>query len=118
MHGMTMVMTPDARIAIGTGIVILIAIATSHRHLRADMSILRGEIRGLRKRITKLEGLLVDQGPSITDGLARGLTETPSPFPRISPMLGVREGTQSAYLSRSLLGQVIDGCAIDHLPEQ
>ena len=41
-----MVMTPDARIAIGTGIVILIAIATSHRHLRADMSILRGEIRG------------------------------------------------------------------------
>jgi len=40
-----MAMTPEAWTVIGTGVVILIAIATSHRHLRAEMKIMRDELR-------------------------------------------------------------------------
>jgi len=82
-----MAMTPEAWTVIGTGVVILIAIATSHRHLRAEMKFMRDELRtemhekmdglrekmndlharmdriqaefgGLRERMAKLEGLL------------------------------------------------------------
>ena len=75
-----MVMTPEAWTVVGTGGVILIAIATSYRHLRAEMKALRDEFRGemsekmtglhgrmdrihaeiggLRERMAKLEGLL------------------------------------------------------------
>ena len=48
-----MIMTPEAWTAIGTGVVVLIAIATSHRHLRdefrREMRAFRGEIRGEMK---------------------------------------------------------------------
>ena len=44
-----MVMTPEAWTVIGTGIVILVAIATSHRHLRAEMKAFRDELRGEMK---------------------------------------------------------------------
>ena len=40
-----MVMTPEAWTVIGTGVVVLIAIATSHRHLRAEMKAIRDELR-------------------------------------------------------------------------
>ena len=64
-----MVMTPEAWTVIGTGVVVLIAIATSHHHLRGEMKTLRDEFRGetnqihaevsgLRERMAKLEGLL------------------------------------------------------------
>ena len=60
-----MVMTPEAWTVIGTGIVILIAIATSNRQLRNEMkefrgelSQIRGEIGRLRERMATLEGLL------------------------------------------------------------
>ena len=75
-----MVMTPEAWTVIGTGVVILIAIATSHRHLRAEMNTkldglradmnekmnglhgrmdqLQAEFGGLRERMARLEGLL------------------------------------------------------------
>ena len=79
-----MVMTPDAWTVIGTGAVVLIAIATSHRHLRdeirGEMKAVRDELRAemnekvnglharmdqiqaefgvLRERMAKLEGLL------------------------------------------------------------
>ena len=75
-----MVMTPEAWTVIGTGVVILIAIATSHRHLRAEMNAkldglradmneklnglrgrmdqLQAEFGGLRERMARLEGLL------------------------------------------------------------
>ena len=60
-----MVMTPEAWTVIGTGVVILIAIATSNRQLRNEMkefrgelNRVRGEIGGLRERMAKLEGLL------------------------------------------------------------
>ncbi len=43
-----MVMTPEAWTAIGTGVVVLIAIATSHRHLRDEF---RREMRAFRDEI-------------------------------------------------------------------
>ena len=66
-------MTPEAWTVIGTGVVILIAIATSNRQLRGEMNGLRGEmnrvhaeIGGLRERMAKLEGLLEDLREAIT----------------------------------------------------
>ena len=63
--GKTMAMTPEAWTVIGTGVVILIAIAASNRQLRGEMSELRGEMNGihaeigrLRERMLKIEGLL------------------------------------------------------------
>ena len=43
-----MVMTPEAWTVIGTGVVVLIAIATSHRHLRDEF---RREMRAFRDEI-------------------------------------------------------------------
>ena len=58
-------MTPEAWTVIGTGVVILIAIATSNRQLRGEMNGLRCEMKEihaefgrLRERMAKLEGLL------------------------------------------------------------
>ena len=64
-----MVMTPEAWTVVGTGIVILIAIATSYRHLRAEMNQemdglhgrmdqIHAEVGGLRERMAKLQELL------------------------------------------------------------
>ena len=83
-----MVMTPEAWTVIGTGVVILIAIATSHRHLRAEMhgkfdglraemnekmnglharmDQMQAEIGALRERMAKLEGLLEGLREAIT----------------------------------------------------
>ena len=66
-------MTPEAWTVIGTGVVILIAIATSNRQLRSEMNSLRsevkeihGEIGRLRERMVKLEGLLEGLREAIT----------------------------------------------------
>ena len=60
-----MAVTPEAWTVIGTGVVILIAIATSNRQLRGEMNGLRSEMKEihaefgrLRERMAKLEGLL------------------------------------------------------------
>ena len=64
-----MTMTPEAWTVIGTGMVILIAIAASNRQLRGEMNALRdqmtdrmngmhAEIGRLRERMAKIEGLL------------------------------------------------------------
>lgn len=64
-----MVMTPEAWTVIGTGVVILLAIAASNRQLRSEMYRLHDqlsdrvggvhvEIGRLRERMAKLEGLL------------------------------------------------------------
>ena len=74
---MAMVMTPEAWTVIGTGVVILIAIATSHRHLRAEMNEkmnslhvrmdqMQAEFGVLRERMAKLEGLLEGLREAIT----------------------------------------------------
>lgn len=81
-------MNLEAWSVIGTGIAILIAIATSHRQLRGeihatrrelkgdvnalrdelkgDINELRGEMNGLRERMAKLEGLLEGLREAIT----------------------------------------------------
>ena len=68
-----MAMTPEAWTVIGTGVVILIAIATSNRQLRSEMNNLRGEMKEihgeisrLRERMAKLEGLLEGLREAIT----------------------------------------------------
>ena len=79
-----MIMTPEAWTVIGTGVVVLIAIATSHRHLRdefrrelrafrdeiraetkaghdelrGEMNQIHAQVGGLRERMARLEGLL------------------------------------------------------------
>ena len=47
-----MVMTPEGWTVIGIGVVILIAIATSHRHLRAEMN---EKMNGLHGRMDQLQ---------------------------------------------------------------
>ena len=59
-------MTPEAWTVVGTGVVILIAIATSNRQLRGEMNLVHAEIGGLRERMAKLEGLLEGLREAIT----------------------------------------------------
>ena len=59
-------MTPEAWTVIGTGIVILVAIAASHRQLRIEMNQVHAEIGRLRERMAKLEGLLEGLREAIT----------------------------------------------------
>ena len=65
-----MAMTPEAWTVIGTGLVILIAIAASHRQLqselRTELNQVHAEIGQLRERMTKLEGLLEGLREAIT----------------------------------------------------
>ena len=66
-------MTPEAWTVIGTGVVILIAIAAFSRQLRGEMNGLRDQMNGihseigrLRERMAKLEGLLEGLREAIT----------------------------------------------------
>ena len=61
-----MTMTPEAWTVIGTGIVILIAIAASNRQIRTELSQVHTEIGQLRERMAKLEGLLEGLREAIT----------------------------------------------------
>ena len=61
-----MTMTPEAWTVIGTGVVILVAIAASHRQLRIGMNQVHAEIGRLRERMAKLEGLLEGLREAIT----------------------------------------------------
>ena len=72
-----MTVTPEAWTVIGTGVVILIAIAASNRQLRGEMNALRdqmtdrmngmhAEIGRLRERMAKIEGLLEGLREAIT----------------------------------------------------
>ena len=66
-------MTPEVWTVIGTGVVILIAIAAFSRQLRGEMNGLRDQMNGihseigrLRERMAKLEGLLEGLREAIT----------------------------------------------------
>ena len=74
-------MTPDSWTIIGTGIVILIAIATSNYRLRNEIRDVRGEIRDvrgevkeLRERMARLETELRERMAKV-EGLLEGLRE-------------------------------------------
>ena len=66
MDGKRMTVTPEAWTVIGTGVVILIAIAASNRQLRGEMNQIHAEIGRLRERMAKLEGLLEGLREAIT----------------------------------------------------
>ena len=68
-----MAVSPEAWTVIGTGVVILVAIAASNRQLRSEMNELRGEMNRLQaeigrlcERMAKLEGLLEGLREAIT----------------------------------------------------
>ena len=61
-----MAMTPEAWTVIGTGVVILIAIAASNRQIRTELGQMHAEIGQLRERMAKLEGLLEGLREAIT----------------------------------------------------
>ena len=65
-----MTMTPEAWTVIGTGVVILIAIAASHRQLRSELRTelnqFHAGIGRLRERVAKLEGPLESLREAIT----------------------------------------------------
>ena len=65
-HGKTMAMTPEAWTVIGTGVVILIAIAASNRQIRSELNQVHAEIGQLLERMAKLEGLLEGLREAIT----------------------------------------------------
>ena len=79
--GKTMAMTPDAWTVIGTGVVILIAIAASSRQLRSEMNALRGEMSGLRDQMSdRMNGIHAEIGRlrermAKLEGLLEGLRE-------------------------------------------
>ena len=67
-------MPPDSWTIIGTGIVILIAIATSNYRLRSEIRDVRGEVKELRERMTRLETELRERMVKV-EGLLEGLRE-------------------------------------------
>ena len=67
-------MTPDSWTIIGTGIVILIAIATSNHRLRSEIRDVRGEVKELREQMTRLETELRERMAKV-EGLLEGLRE-------------------------------------------
>ena len=64
--GKRMTVTPEAWTVIGTGIVILGAIAASNRQVRLEINKIHSEIGQLRERMAKLEGLLEGLREAIT----------------------------------------------------
>ena len=76
-----MTMTPEAWTVIGTGVVILIAIAAISRQLRGEMNVLRGEMNALRDQMTdRMNGMNAEIGRlrermAKIEGLLEGLRE-------------------------------------------
>ena len=76
-----MTVTPEAWTVIGTGVVILIAIAAISRQLRGEMNVLRGEMNALRDQMTdRMNGMQAEIGRlrermARIEGLLEGLRE-------------------------------------------
>ena len=96
-----MVITPEARTVIGTGVVILIAIATSHRHLRAEML---EKIDGLRAEMhERIDGLRVAINETM-NGLHARMDRIQAEFgglrERMAKLEGLLEGLREAITGR------------------
>ena len=87
-------MTPDSWIIIGTGIVILIAIATSNYRLRneirSEIRDVRGEVKELREWMTRLE-------TELRERMTRLETELRE---RMAKVEGLLEGLRDAISGR------------------
>lgn len=86
-------MTPDSWTIIGTGIVILIAIATSNYRLRSEIRDVRGEIRDVRDEVKELR----DEVKELRERMARLETELRE---RMAKVEGLLEGLREAISGR------------------
>ena len=91
--GKRMTMTPEAWTVIGTGVVILIAIAASNRHLRGEMNALRGELNGLRDQQNGFRDQMTDRMDGIHAEIGR-LRE------RMAKLEGLLEGLREAITGK------------------
>lgn len=90
-----MTMTPEAWTVIGTGVVILIAIAASNRYLHGEMNAFRGEMNGLRDQQRRLRDQMTDRMDGIHAGIGR-LRE------RMAKLEGLLEGLREAIAGRKV----------------
>ena len=90
-----MTMTPEAWTVIGTGVVILIAIAASNRQLRGEMNALRGEMNGLRDQQRRLRDQMTDRMNGMQAEIGR-LRE------RMAKIEGLLEGLREAIAGRKV----------------
>ena len=99
--GMIMLMTPEAWTVIGTGVVILIAIATSHRHLRAEVKAVRDELRAEMNK--KIDGLRAEMNGKM-NGLHARMDQIQAEFgglrERMAKLEGLLEGLREAITGR------------------
>ena len=98
---MTIVMTPEAWTVVGTGVVILIAIATSHRQLRAEMN---EKFDGLRAEMNeKFDGLRAEVNEKM-NGLNVRMDRIQAEFgglrERMAKLEGLLEGLREAITGR------------------
>ena len=91
----TMAMTPEAWTVIGTGVVILIAIAAFSRQLRREMSELRGEMNALRGEMNSARDRMMDRMNGIHAEIGR-LRE------RMAKLEGLLEGLREAITGRKV----------------
>ena len=93
--GKTMTMTPEAWTVIGTGVVILIAIAATSRQLRGEMNALRGEMNALRGEMNALRDQMTDRMNGMQAEIGR-LRE------RMAKIEGLLEGLREAITGRKV----------------
>ena len=89
-------MTPDSWTIIGTGIVILVAIATSNYRLRSEIRDVRGEIRDVRGEIRDVRGEVKE----LRERMARLETELRERMAKIEGLLeGLREAISGRHVA-------------------
>ncbi|MDE0458997.1 MAG: YbfB/YjiJ family MFS transporter [Chromatiales bacterium] len=93
--GKRMTMTPEAWTVIGTGVVILIAIAAISRQLRGEMNALRGEMNGLRGEMNGFRDQMTDRMDGMHAEIGR-LRE------RMAKLEGLLEGLREAITGRKV----------------
>ncbi len=94
--GKTMTMTPEAWTVIGTGVVILIAIAASNRQLRSE---LRTELRQLR---SELRSELRTESQQLRTELNQVHAEIGQLRERMAKLEGLLEGLREAITGRKV----------------
>lgn len=90
-------MTPDSWTIIGTGIVILIAIATSNYRLRNEIRDVRGEIRDIRGEVKELRERMTRLETELREWMTRLETELRE---RMAKVEGLLEGLREAISGR------------------
>ena len=96
-----MVMTPEAWTVVGTGVVVLIAIATSYRHLRVEMKAIRDEFRGEMKAVRdEFRGEMKAVRDEFRGEMNQVHTEVGGLCERMAKLEGLLEGLREAITGR------------------